>query len=146
MNLISDQKILSNLPEYFKLALQNLFYLDEFCEQIRKNHENIDLLMEEIFDYLKEANLFPSKKLARLFITNFITNLIKENREITEENDEENEENNDENEDFWQLNGENEGKSTEGLCEVCFSQKNLTLHHAIPKLMIKRLFFLSFLR
>ena len=132
---VSDEIILEHLNEDLKEKLTKVFYLDEFCDQIKKNQSNIKGLVDETFDYLKEADICLTKKAA--------TSLFKEILERIEEtlnkvpSEEENSENEGE-EDYSELNDLDDGKEVEGQCEMCFSAKHLTLHHAIPKLMIKR--------
>ena len=141
----TDELIIANLDEQLKQKLTEIFYLDEFCDQIKKNQNNIKILVEETFDYLKEADICLSKKSATTFFKDFLQKVNefqqkkkKEEEEELEENDSQNEEE----EDFSELNDLDGDANVDGLCEICFSSKFLTLHHAIPKLMIKRLYIL----
>lgn len=138
---MSDDLILENLTEVHKEKLTNLYYIEEFCEQIRKNQNNLPALIDETFDYLKEAYICQTKKAARDFFKELLQNIEESQKKvISDEEDSQNEED----EDFSELNDlEGDEKMVEGLCEICLSAKNLTLHHAIPKLMLKR--YLCFL-
>ena len=141
--IISEDLILESLNEDLKEKLTKIFYLDEFCEQLKKNQSNIKTLVDETFDYLKEADICLTKKGAISLYKEILEKIEETLKKIpSDEDDPENEGE----EDYSELNDlENDGKDVEGQCEMCFSAKFLTLHHAIPKLMIKR-FFLNFLK
>lgn len=143
---LTDEFILQHLDEDLKEKLSNIYYLEEFCEQFKKslNLNDTKTLVEETFDYLKEANISLTKKDALCKLKEIAQNIVNALNKIESEEDEDEEEKNEEIEDFSELNDldENDGKEVEGLCEMCFSSKHLTLHHAIPKLMIKRYFLI----
>ncbi len=133
INDISDSEILSSLSPEDQEKLNKIYYLDELIDQIIKNNE-IPKLIEEIYDFLKEAEIASTKKEAKSFI-NALFQKILEARKIKEEeelsDDSDNEDEDDEQE-----------ETTEGQCEMCLTvNKKITLHHAIPKLTIKRFSF-----
>lgn len=137
---LTDEIILQHLDEDLKEKLSNIYYLEEFCEQFKKYNNDTKTLVEETFDYLKEANICLTKKDALSKLKEISQNIINSLNKIESEEEEDEEEKNEESEDFSELNDldGNDGKEVEGLCEMCFSSRHLTLHHAIPKLMIKR--------
>lgn len=142
LNTFTNEIVLLHLNEEIKLKLTNIYYLDEFCDQIVQNRNDIKKLVDETLDYLKEANICLTKKEASTFLTKIIEDITNDlAKKESEEEDDDEEDKNDEDEDLSELNdleGGGEGKEVDGTCEMCFSSRRLTLHHAIPKLMIKR--------
>lgn len=132
MSLINDltnSEVLSNIDPQVQEKLNKIYYLDELIDQILKNNDFIKLI-EEIFDFLKEAEIVSTKRDAKLFINNIFQKIL-EARKLKEEEEEKLLEGSDEEDD--------EEEITEGQCEMCLTRnKKITLHHAIPKLIIKR--------
>lgn len=131
INDLTDSEVLSNLDLEIQERLNKIYYLDELIDQILKNDE-LNKLIEETFDFLKEAELVSTKKEAKLFFNNLFEKILevrkskKEEEELSDGSGEEEEE---------------EEETTEGQCEMCLTRnKKITLHHAIPKLTIKRFF------
>ena len=134
INDLTDSEVLFSLDLEVQEKLKKIYYLDELIDQILKNKELIKLI-EETFDYLKEAEILSTKKEAKLFFNNLFQKILEvrkskeEEKELSDGSDDEEEE---------------EEETTEGQCEMCLTRnKKITLHHAIPKLTIRR--YINFL-
>ena len=128
MNKITNEIIENCLTKFEKDNLEKIYYKEIFFEELIKSNDNLISLSDEVSEFLIESNICSKKKDVIVFLENLIKKIQNYGKVIySDDSDEENKE-----------EEEEEEIIKDGSCELCYCQESVTLHHAIPKLMIKR--------